>query len=372
MNPLNKCNYLEGSIKEIYHESIILGAGASGLMVAHKYKDRDIALIESNADIAQKMKISGGGKCNITNTSVKLSHFFGDSDFVKKSLDNFSKEDLLQFLKHHDLQPVIQKNQYYFCKNSASEIINIFRQSLKNKKMYLAHVVQKVEKESLFKIYTQNAIFTCKNLIVASGGLSYPRIGASGIAYEIAEHFGHDIITPKPALVGFTVQKEQFWFKELSGISSCVRIKVGEKVFCDDMLFTHKGISGPVVLNASLYWDKGEIEIDFVPSLAFHKLETLSKKKIPLPKRFLTAFLERYPLKMLKSYRFSPAGNFGYAKAEVTRGGIDTSEIDASSMMSKKVENLFFVGECLDVTGELGGYNFQWAFSSAQNLKLVG
>jgi predicted flavoprotein YhiN len=166
------------------------------------------------------------------------------------------------------------------------------------------------------------------------------------------------------------VQKEQFWFKALSGISCAVKVRVGEKVFCEDLLFTHKGISGPVILNASLYWDKGEIEIDFVPSMSLQKLQKTPLKKIPLPKRFLSSFLERYPLEMLKSYRFAPAGNFGYSKAEVTRGGIDTEEIDVENMMSQKIKNLYFIGECLDVTGELGGYNFQWAFSSAQNLKL--
>jgi len=119
-----------------------------------------------------------------------------------------------------------------------------------------------------------------------------------------------------------------------------------------------------------LYWDKGELEVDFVPSLTAQKLQKVRKREIPLPKRFLNAFLERYPLEMLKSYRFAPAGNFGYSKAEVTRGGVNTSEVDATTMMSLKEENLFFIGECLDVTGELGGYNFQWAFSSAQNTKL--
>jgi len=360
---------VEGYIikKTIYHDSIILGAGASGLMAAYKYRDRDIAVLDANASIAQKLKISGGGKCNITNTTVKLSHFYGDSAFVKKSLDRFSRDDLLDFLDGHGVEPVIRKNRYYFCRDSSDEIIKIFR---KTKNLYLNEKVERVEKKEHFMIYTAGKTFTCKHLIVASGGLSYPRIGASDIAFKIAKTFGHSIITPKPALVGFTVQKEQFWFKELSGLSSEVAIKVGDKTFQDDLLFTHKGISGPVVLNASLYWDKGEIEVDFVPTLSINALQKCSKRKIPLPKRFLNAFLERYPQAMLKSYRFAPAGNFGYAKAEATRGGVCTDEIDATTMMSLKEKNLYFVGECLDVTGELGGYNFQWAFSSAQNLTL--
>ena len=337
-------------------------------MLAHKYTTRDIALIDSNASIAQKLKISGGGKCNITNTSVALSNFYGDSAFVQKSLESFSRDDLLLFLKEHGVKPVIRKNQYYFCKDSADEIINIFR---KTKNLYLGQKVLEVEKKENFIIKTDRQTYACRNLIVASGGLSYPRIGASDIAFKIAQHFGHTITTLKPALVGFTVQKDQFWFKELSGLSTVVSIKVGDRVFQDDLLFTHKGISGPVVLNASLYWDKGEMEVDFVPQLSVSALQKVRKREIPLPKRFLNAFLERHPLEMLKSYRFAPAGNFGYSKAEATRGGINTAEVDGNTMMSLKEENLFFIGECLDVTGELGGYNFQWAFSSAQNLKLA-
>ncbi len=360
---------MEGCIIKniVYHDSIILGAGASGLMVAHKYRTRDIALLDANASIAQKLKISGGGKCNITNTSVALSNFYGDSAFVKKSLETFSRDDLLDFLKEHGVKPVIRKNQYYFCKNSADEIINIFK---KTKNVYLNQKVLEVEKKENFILKTDTKTYACKNLIIASGGLSYPRIGASDIAFKIAKTFGHSIVTPKPALVGFTVQKEQFWFKELSGLSAEVAIKVAGKTFRDDMLFTHKGISGPVVLNASLYWDKGEMEVDFVPSFSAVRLQKVRKREIPLPKRFLNAFLERYPLEMLKCYRFAPAGNFGYSKAEATRGGVCTDEVDAKTMMSLKEKNLFFVGECLDVTGELGGYNFQWAFSSAQNLTL--
>ncbi len=336
-------------------------------MAAYKYHDRDIALLDANSQIAQKLKISGGGKCNITNTSVTLSNFYGDSAFVKQSLEAFSRDDLLGFLKEHGVKPIIRKNQYYFCKNSSDEIINIFR---KTKNVYLNQKVLEVEKKEHFMIKSDTRTYTCKNLIIASGGLSYPRIGASDIAFKIAQHFGHSIVTTKPALVGFTVQKEQFWFKELSGLSGVVAIKVGDKTFQDDLLFTHKGLSGPVVLNASLYWDKGEIEIDFVPSLSVSSLKKVRKREIPLPKRFLNAFLERYPLEMLKSYRFAPAGNFGYSKAEATRGGVCTDEVDAKTMMSLKEKNLFFLGECLDVTGELGGYNFQWAFSSAQNLTL--
>ncbi len=351
----------------IYHDSIILGAGASGLMAAYKYKHRDIALIDANRAVGQKIKISGGGKCNITNVTVTPEHFYGDSLFIKKVLDNFSRDALLRFFKSHGVDIILRKKRYYFCKHSSQEVIEALKCDTTR---YLSQTVMKVTKEKDFIIQTDKKQYACKNLIVATGGLSYPKIGASGIAFEIAKTFGHDIVPLKPALVGFTVQKEQFWFKELSGLSIPVVMKVGEKNFQDDLLFTHKGLSGPAVLNVSLYWDKGPIKIDFLPAISKERLRTLPKKALALPKRFLSAFLSRYPIEMLKSYQFSPAGNFGYTKAEVTRGGVATEEIEAESMMSKKEKNLFFIGEALNVTGELGGYNFQWAFASAQNLKL--
>ncbi len=339
------------------------------MMVAYRYHDSDIALLDANAFMAQKVKISGGGKCNITNTSVTPSHFYGEQNFIASILKHFGRDDLLAFLKRHGVALVLRKNHCYFCQNSSMDIISIF-QNLKN--FYRGAKVLRVEKKEHFIIHTATKRFACKHLIVASGGLSYPRIGASDIALEIAKSFGHTIVTPKPALVGLTVQKEQFWFKALSGLSIEVAISVRGKRFEDALLFTHKGISGPVVLNTSLYWDKGEIEVDFLPKISLSNLEKMPKKKIPLPKRFLNAFLERYPLAMLKSYRFAPAGNFGYSKAEAMRGGICTDEIDSESMMSLREKNLYFVGECLDVTGELGGYNLQWAFSSAQRLCLRG
>ncbi len=351
---------------------MIVGAGASGLMLAHRFKDRDIALIDSNKEIGQKIKISGGGKCNITNVSVKRSNYFPQSEIVHESLKSFSKEDLLDFLKQAGIALVVKKKRYYFCQDSAMQVVNFFKRSLKQVPIYLDTTISSVSKENTFTLVSGGNTFRCKHLIIASGGLSYPRIGASGIAYEIAKVFDHSVVTPRAALVGLTVQKEQFWFKELSGISISVAIMIGEKRFEDDLLFTHKGISGPAVLNASLYWEKGEIEIDFLPQISKERLVKMSKKSIPLPKRFLQQFLQVQTIADLKSYSFAPAGNFGYSKAEVTRGGVSTKEIDISTMQSMKEKNLYFIGECVDVTGELGGYNFQWAFSSAHHLKLRG
>jgi predicted Rossmann fold flavoprotein len=368
---------------------VVIGAGASGLMVASKFQDRDIALLDTNSKIAQKLKISGGGKCNVTNEHVSSSNYFRDSLFIEPILQNFDETKLLEFLKLRGCQPILQKEHQYFCKQSSDEVINIFKKEIKDIALFLNHKVLKVSKEENFIVTTTEKTFQAKHLIVASGGVSYPKIGASDIAYDIAKSFGHTIKVTSPSLVGFTVQKEQFWMKELSGISMIVKMSVAGKSFTQDLLFAHKGVSGPVVLNASLYWQKGLIEVDFLPDKKINfylKSNKLISSAFPIPKRFMKLFLSHIKLEdkpvsslskdeieklmLLKNYTFAPAGNFGYSKAEVTRGGINTDEINADTMMSKLVENLYFIGECLDVTGELGGYNFQWAFSSAQRVDI--
>ena len=371
-------------------EILIIGAGASGLMAAGRYRDRDIAVIEANPGIAQKIAISGGGKCNITNKYVTSEHYLGDSHFVHEVLRSYGNKELLADLKAAGLNPVLRKNNQYFCPKSAAELISVLTASCRDVPIFTNEKVLEVQKEKDFIVKTDKRIFQAGKVVVASGGMSFPRIGASDIAFEIAKSFGHKVYTPKPALVGFTLQKQQFWMKALSGISLPVCIRAGERCIEGDLLFAHRGISGPAVLNTSLYWEKGNIEIDFVPRLELNKHFFQSKKQIStalgVPKRFAKAFLEAVDirdqplermkqedidkLRQIKSYTFAPAGNFGFSKAEVTKGGIATDEIDSRTMMSEKCEGLYFLGEVLDVTGELGGYNFQWAFATAQRLQL--
>jgi predicted Rossmann fold flavoprotein len=356
-------------------------------MVANRYKDKELLILESSSKPAPKIKISGGGRCNITNKNLSTDNYLGDPKFIKPILEGFDQNDLLDFLRARLLEPVIRKKSQYFCPHSSQELIDLLKSDLRVKIIY-NHRVQSVKKrDDLFIIDDK---FRARKLLVASGGLSFPSIGASGIAYDIAREFGHIITPTVPALVGLTLQPAQFWMKELSGISLEVKLSVGQKNINGDLLFAHKGISGPAVLNGSLYWEKGEINIDFLPKQKINKSLFKSDKKpsnaLLLPKRFVQAFLksldlcdrplssfdesEREKLKLLNSYSFAPAGNFGYSKAEVTKGGIMTNEIDPKTMMSKKCKNLFFIGECLDVTGELGGYNIQWAFSSAVRVRL--
>ncbi len=367
------------------YTTIIIGAGASGLMLASLLEDKhDTLIIDSNIKIGAKIAISGGGKCNLTNESVEASNYVGEAWFVESVLSRFDQEAVLAWFGQRGVTPQIRKDGQYFCQKSADEVLSVFHRELREVDFAMQTVVGVVKKvDKVFTVETDRGTFLSEQLVVASGGLSFPRIGASGVGHVIAESFGHGMTTTAPALVGFTLQPEQFFFKALSGASLEVRITTEEKSFRGDLLFAHKGISGPAVLNASLYWEKGQIEIDFLPGFDWGLLQ--GKKQLstilPLPKKIAKAFLdylklsdkaaekltdpEKAQLKTLQHYRFAPAGTFGYTKAEVTRGGVKSSEIDPYSMMSLREPNLYFIGEVLDVTGELGGYNFQWAFSSA-------
>ena len=369
--------------------TIIIGAGASGLFLAtllNENINRDkILILEHNKKVGSKVLISGGGKCNITNKNINSNNYLGEQKFIKNILKKFKSEELLFWLEERGLAPQLRQKGQYFCKTSASEIVELFKKNIPKSQFCFSVEVERVEKRgNLFEVFTSQGTFQSKNLVVASGGLSFPKIGASAIGFDIAKSFGHKVEKLSAGLVGLTLQPEQFFFKSLSGISTNVEITVGDKIAKGALLFAHKGISGPAVLDASLYWDKGQISINFLPHIDVRSLKS-SKKKISnllgLSSRLAKALLDELSLedksaikmsvkewevlKILQNYTFAPAGTFGYGKAEVTKGGVATEEIESATMMSKKVENLYFLGEVLDVTGELGGYNFQWAFSTA-------
>ena len=366
-------------------EILILGAGASGLMLASLLERDNYLILDNNPKVGSKILVSGGGKCNITNGNLKPKNYLAEQRFVRNVLKRFDNYDLLEWLGERGLKLVVRKNHQYFCKNSAKELVSLFEKEINSKKILLNQKIKEVKKiDRGFEVVTSRGSIFSKKVVVATGGLSFPKLGATSIGYDIAKTFGHKVSTLSSALVGFTLQPEEFFFKELSGISTEVKITIGDRVIDGSLLFAHKGISGPAVLNASLYWKKGKITIDFIPSVNIEAIKS-SKKNISrilgLPNRVAKAFLEKLEvgdrasnklsvedwkkIKRLKSYSFAPAGTFGFSKAEVTKGGVVLDEVDSSNMMSKKVDNLYFIGEVLDVTGELGGYNFQWAFSSA-------
>ncbi|MGB3961817.1 MAG: aminoacetone oxidase family FAD-binding enzyme [Sulfurimonas sp.] len=369
------------------YDVLILGAGASGLMcAAHLDKKLRVAIVEGNEKVAKKLKISGGGKCNITNVQVSEANFDGDSELVGYALSVFSKEDLLLFLEQNAVEPEIRKERYYFCKRSADEIIDLLKAKTQHCELLINTEIKSIKKrDELFELQSAHGVLRAKKVVVATGGKSYVSIGASEIGLDIAKSFGVKVKEFTPALVGLTLQKEQFWMKELSGLSCYVHITVGEKILKEEMLFAHKGISGPAVLSASLYWQKGNMSIDFLPDMNIVKLVEGNKKllssAIPLPKRLSKELLKALDVediecrklgktaleKLVKihDYSFSPAGNFGFTKAEASRGGVLSHELNRYTLEALDVSNLYFIGEVVDVTGELGGYNFQWAFSSA-------
>jgi predicted Rossmann fold flavoprotein len=364
---------------------IIIGGGASALMLASLLPKNSAVVIDANPKPGAKIRISGGGKCNITNEKMDASYYLGESECISGVLRQFDQKRLLQWLERQGLHPVLRKGSQYFCPHSSEELLDILlKEGRKQKFLQNEQVLDVRKRGENFYVQTNRRTLTAPQVVVASGGLSFPKLGASGIGYEVAEHFGHTVKKTSPALVGFTVQKEQFFFKELSGASADVEIRVGEQLCKGALLFAHKGISGPAVLDASLYWEKGKITVDFLPGFDWkilHKSKKQLSSLLPLPKRVTKAFLiqlnledkagttisseELQKLRTLNDYTFAPAGTFGYSKAEVTKGGVSTDEITCGTMESKLERGLYFIGEVLDVTGRLGGYNFQWAFSSA-------
>ena len=348
---------------------------------------RGVTIVTNTPRIGEKIKISGGGKCNITNRLMGPSYYDGDQTFIEHVLTCFDNHALLAWLEKGGLIPVARKGGHYFCPEGSWELLDLLKRTISPKtKIYYDTSVQHLEKSGdFFTLTTSRGTMYARRVVIASGGLSYPSIGATGIGFEIARTLGHTVETVGPALVGWTLQKEQFWMKELSGISLPVVLEVGGRKFCDQLLFAHKGLTGPSVLNGSLYWTKGSVQIDFLAGESLKKFWHDPKKNIstllPLPKRLTLAFLaslgikdqplekltevDKERLTLLSRYTMAPAGTFGYTKAEATRGGVATHEIDPLTMESRLVEGVYFVGEVIDVTGQVGGYNFQWAASSA-------
>ena len=524
------------------YDVLIIGAGAAGLFLAANLRGKSVAVLEKNATPGKKILASGGGRCNVTNRRIDASNYLGDANFVTNILKNLDFKDVLNFFG--ELKFNEQKQNQFFCESGAKDVLGVLlkRAGQSNAQIFCGVCVKSTRKtftdengeiadafsalnvdkfegscrndapnlqnakqnlDEIFEVVAENGDkFYAKNLVVASGGLSYKSLGSSDVGYEIARSFGIKVIPPAPALVGFTVQKEEFWFKNLSGVCFPAQILLGrvaqksggesksysqsksgdadkfsvcreniganlkqssdksapsqtgdlnsQKIvafavprqngkilelnltvnettldknrdFYDsdakfnasqeiefnggeilngdakagkysqkeqikiagDVLFTHKGISGPAVLNASLFWQKGLIEINFCPNFNIQTAQKSVKQLstvLPLPRRFTLEFLraaglsdkpydkyaqaEREKILRLFSYRFAPAGTFGFERAEVTKGGVDTDALEADCGV-KGVRGLYFIGEVLNVTGMLGGYNLHFAFACA-------
>lgn len=400
-------------------EVIIIGAGAAGLMTAISAasRGRKVTVIESHHKLCEKIRISGGGRCNFTNLGACDERYISQNPhFIKSALRTYTQEDFINLVERHNIKYYEKKLGQLFCKESSQEIINMLLKEcyeLGVSIIYPAKVQSITQlEENKFHIKAEHLKDRSKielyseSLVLASGGLSIPQIGASDFGYKIAKQFNLNIIEPKAALVPLmSLDSERNFYKSLSGVSidsTCTYKKTGkpETSFRENILFTHRGLSGPGILQISSYVDdEDSIKIDLVPertNLA-NELKSLTKnpkfsKKFlinilkenynEIAEKFYDSLAETYKCKLenklatyshnfldslaakLKSWEFTNQKSEGYSKAEVTRGGIDTNELSSKTMAVKNNPNLFFVGELVDVTGWLGGYNFQWAWSS--------
>ena len=378
---------------------IIIGAGAAGLMCAIEAgkRNRKVLLIEHSKKIGEKIRISGGGRCNFTNNNTHPSKFISKNPkFIISALSQYTQNDFIKLIKKHNIQFHEKKLGQLFCDESAQQIIDMLLLECHMVNVILKKntIITSVDRQDNQYVVTVNADkYICSSLIIATGGLSIPKIGASKFGYEVAKKFNLNIIEPLPALVPLTFsEKILSMCKELSGLSLEALISFNKYFFEEGMLFTHRGLSGPSILQISSYWRLGnDIKINLKPKLDVFKFLVNKKSSNPkqdiaiiiseiLPKRLAFMIckensavgniceLSNKLLKQLSyyinSWIITPTGSEGYRTAEVTLGGVDTDEISSKTMMSLKNPGLFFIGEVVDVTGHLGGYNFQWAWSS--------
>ena len=370
-------------------------------------RGRRVLLLDHSYKLGSKILISGGGRCNFTNLGASpLQYVSNNPHFCKSALSRFTPEDFIQMVREHGIAFHEKKLGQLFCDESAQNIVNLLKDECQKAgvQFQLECNVLNVHSSGTqppdrFTVETSAGIFHSNSLVVATGGLSIPKIGASPFGYEIARQFGLKIVPTVPALDGFKFKNEEVQsFNKLAGLSidcsiTAKGIHSGPITFRENLLFTHTGLSGPAALQASLHWKSGDpIQIDLLPDVNcfqwfMNKKQEGSRAQVKnllselLPNRFAEQFCDLYfpsllPLpqvseksllsfcQKLKAWTLTPSGTVGYSKAEVTRGGVDTDELSSKTLEAKKVPGLYFIGEVVDVTGWLGGYNFQWAWSS--------
>ncbi len=375
---------------------VIIGAGAAGMMCAIEAgrRGRSVLLIDHAKRIGEKIRISGGGRCNFTNLGTSARHFLcSNPHFVKSALGRYRPEDFLKMVEAHGIAWHEKAKGQLFCDKSASLIVKMLKDELAavEAEIWQGTTVEQVA--AGFEISTSRGVVRAESLVVATGGKSIPKIGASGFGYEIAAQFGLEVRPTRAGLVPLTFGPQDLPdFREMAGVAVPVSVRCGAGQFRDDLLFTHRGLSGPAILQISSFWEEGAcLTIDLLPGIDLTEaimaaraaaggqaLQTALARVLPkklarymaqkfgfsgtvsdLSKRDIQA-LER----QLKGWEVRPIGSEGYRTAEVTLGGVSTDGLDAKTMQARKVAGLFFVGEVMDVTGWLGGYNFQWAWAS--------
>ena len=376
------------------YDVLIVGAGAAGLFCAiHAGRGgQRVLLVEHSGRIGKKILISGGGRCNFTNLHTTAENFLSaNPHFAKSALARFTPADFIEMVERHKIPWHEKTLGQLFCDRAATDIVNMLEQecAAAGVTIQVATAVREVRYSDGFHLYTDRAVFTGKSLFIATGGLSIPKMGATPFGYEVARQFGLSLQPCRPALVPLTFDPETLaHYAVLAGVSTGVVATAGAGRFREKLLFTHRGLSGPAVLQISSYWQPGSpIVIDLAPDhlwttglRAQPSQRDLSSARAALhsvlPHRLADRWLALHPPSAwtnhgldeaesaLHHWAVYPAGTEGYEKAEVTAGGVDTSELSARTMESRKVPGLYFIGEVVDVTGQLGGFNFQWAWAS--------
>lgn len=386
------------SADKIIRDVIIVGAGAAGLFCAAECarRGRSVLVLDHGPRTGSKVRISGGGRCNFTNLNAGPEHYQSQNPhFCKSALARFTPRDMLAFVGRHRIAYYEKEAGQIFCRDSARDIAGMLERECADTgvEIMLGCTIRSVAREDKgFTIAAETSIFSSQSLVIATGGLSYPNLGASSFGHEVAKQFGLAVIPPRPALVPFLFPASaREMFRDCAGISLDAFVTCGSKRFRGNILFTHKGLSGPAILQASLYWEPGKaLTIDLLPGQDLS--EPFREKRQSrmtmgnflgqlVPKRFIQTWLDpafasrslteysnrelRDLANLLHGWKIAPAGTEGYKTAEVTAGGVDTAELSSKTMEAKKVPGLYFIGEVMDVTGELGGYNLHWAWASA-------
>jgi len=379
------------------YDAIVLGAGAAGLMCAAVAGQRGkrVLLIDHADEAGKKILISGGGRCNFTNLGTAPDRYLSQNPhFAKSALSRYTPRDFLALVEKYGIAWHEKTLGQLFCDGSARQIVAMLLDECARGDVDVRcgePVSDVAHADGLFRLSFGDQAATAPALVIATGGPSIPKMGASGFAYDLARRFGLKVVEPRPALVPLTLGGDEVLFRELSGVAAEVVASCGKAAFREAALFTHRGLSGPAILQISSYWKHGEaISVNFLPDRAQGWLAE-AKRTAPrtslrrlmadsMPDRLAVTLCEQMKIDgelsrqsdralnaaeaRLAAWRFTPNGSEGFAKAEVTAGGISTAELSSKTMEAKRVPNLYAIGEAVDVTGWLGGYNFQWAWAS--------
>lgn len=381
-----------------HYDVLIIGAGAAGMMCAIEAgrRGRSVLLVDHAKSVGDKIRISGGGRCNFTNLNISRERFISQNQrFALSALSRYTQWDFIEMVTDAGITYHEKTLGQLFCDGKSTQIIDMLLQHLQDAHVDIALETEflDVQKGNGYNVTLSGGAVSCESLVVACGGKSIPKMGATGLGYEIAKHFDLDIVETRPALVPLTFAEQDLGpIAAMSGTSVYASVKHGKTSFEEGMLFTHRGLSGPSILQISSYWKEGDmLSVD----LAFSEpiLAALQKKRSEygriavqtaladhLPKALAQFVVANVGIKgnladqsdkrlqelddAIHNWQIKPVGSEGYRTAEVTLGGVDTKELDAKTMEAKSVEGLYFIGEVVDVTGWLGGYNFQWAWSS--------